>query len=411
MNFLKSTVVLACFLLISFSGEAQQIPCELVNGRWQLADGSPCPNAIITTVPFLRITPDARAAAMGDAGIATSADASSMAFNDSKTVFSKEKYAAALSYTPWFRSLGINDIALTYASGFMKLGDIQAIGLSLRYFTMGEIDFTDIQGEPLGKGRPNEFEIKAMYARKLTDNLSAAIGPKFIFSDLASGQRSEQSSDIIKAGRAVAADISFTYQKTIQGSFKREVTLGVAATNIGSKIAYTSNVSDLLPANLGIGYGWKAHLDDFNTLTLTLDVNKLLVPTPRHLQDPELDTDGNGIADYREKAVFEAITESFSDAPDGFREELRELMISAGMEYWYDNQFAMRLGYFYEHSLKGNRRYITAGIGLKYNIIGINLSYLVPTNNVRSPLDNTLRFTLTFDLSNVNKKDGSTGEN
>lgn len=404
MNLIRITFLFS-LILSAFLVDAQQIPCELVNGRWQLSDGSPCPNAIITTVPFLRITPDARGAAMGDAGIATSADASSMAFNDSKTVFSKEKFAGALSYTPWFRSLGINDIALTYASGFMKIGDLQAVGLSLRYFTMGEIDFTDIQGEPLGKGRPNEFEIKAMYARKLSDNFSAAIGPKYIHSDLASGQRAEQSSDIIKAGRAVAADISFTYTKTIEGAFKRDITLGVAATNIGSKIAYTSNVSDLLPANFGIGYGWKAHLDEFNTLLLTLDINKLMVPTPRHLQDPDLDADGNGIADYREKPVFSAITQSFSDAPDGFREELRELMFSAGMEYWYDNQFAMRLGYFYEHFLKGNRRYITAGIGLKYNIFGINLSYLVPTNNVRSPLDNTLRFTLSFDLSNLNKKD------
>jgi hypothetical protein len=404
MNFFKSTLFVVVFFS-AFALNAQQIPCEFINGRWQLADGSPCPNAIITSVPFLRINPDARAAGMGDAGIATSADASSMAFNDSKTVFAKEKFAGALNYTPWFRSLGINDIALTYASGYMKIGDLQAVGLALRYFTMGEIQFTDIQGEPLGIGRPNEFEIKAMYARKLSDNFSAAIGPKFIFSDLASGQRAEQSSDIIKPGRAVAADISFTYQKTIQGSFKRDVTFGLAATNIGSKIAYTTNVSDLLPANLGIGYGWKAHLDEFNTLLLTLDINKLMVPTPLHNQDPNIDTNGDGIADYRQKGVFEAVFQSFSDAPDGFREELRELMFSAGMEYWYDNQFAMRLGYFYEHFLKGNRRYITAGIGLKYNIFGINLSYLVPTNNVRSPLDNTLRFTLSFDLSNIRNKE------
>lgn len=384
---------------------AQQIDCEFRDGRWRLPDGSPCPNSISTTVPFLRINPDARAAGMGEAGIATSADAASMAFNDSKTVFAKERFAGGLSYTPWFRALGINDIALTYASGFYRLGDLQAVGFALRYFTMGEIQFTNIQGEPMGIGRPNEFEIKAMYARKLTDNFSAAIGPKFIFSDLASGQISENSSDIIKPGRAVAADISMTYKKTIQGSFKREIALGVAAVNIGSKIAYTPNISDVLPANLGVGYSWKAHLDEFNTLTLTMDINKLMVPTPMHRFSPEFDADGNGIADYREKSVFEAIFGSFSDAPDGFREELRELMFSLGAEYWYDNQFAIRAGYFYEHYLKGNRRYITAGIGLKYNIYGINLSYLVPTNNFRSPLDNTLRFSITFDFDSLTKKD------
>jgi len=178
-------VIVSCLLLLSANSLLAQasVPCELINGRWQLADGSPCPNPIITTVPFLRITPDARSAAMGDAGIATSADANALAFNDSKIVFGKEDFALALSYVPWFRSLGINDIGLTYASGYKKLGDMQALGASIRYFSLGDIAFTDIEGQSLGTGRPNEFEIKIAYARKLSDNFAAAIAPKFIYSD------------------------------------------------------------------------------------------------------------------------------------------------------------------------------------------------------------------------------------
>lgn len=395
------------FLLVPIShASAQSTPCEFINGRWVLPDGSPCPNPIITTVPFLRINPDARAGGMGDAGIATSADANSMAFNDSKIVFGQEKFALALSYVPWLRALGLNDIGMTYASGFYKLDDLQALGASLRYFSLGKIDFTDIEGQSLGTGRPNEFEIKIAYARKLSDNFSAAIAPKFIFSDLASGQRPVDggSNDVIRAGKAFAADISMTYKNTFQGSFKRDLTIALALTNIGTKIAYTDNVSDMIPANMGIGVSWRAHLDDFNTLTLTLDANKLLVPTPKHSADPTLDENNDNIADYRQMSVFESIFGSFSDAPNGFSEEIREISYSAGMEYWYDNQFAFRLGYFFEHPLKGNRRYLTAGIGLKYNIFGINLSYLVPTNNLRNATDNTVRFTLSIDFSNRNKE-------
>lgn len=406
-----STLVFTVFLCLSaYFLNAQCL--RDANGQYRLADGSPCPNAIPTTVGFLLIPPDARGGGLGDAGIATSADAGSLAYNDSKIVFSEQRMAGSLSYVPWLRALGLQDIGMSYASFYAKLDDRQAVGASLRYFSLGSIEFLDIEGQSLGMGRPYEFEFKVAYARKLSENFSAAIAPKFIFSDLASGQSTQDggSGDIIKAGIAFAADISVTYQKTIQTSFKRDVTLGVVLQNIGSKIAYTASVADMIPANIGIGYGWRAHLDEANTLLLTIDIKKLLVPTPRHTSDPDYDLNNDGIADFRQLGTFEAIAGSFSDAPDGFAEELREITYSIGAEYWYDNQFAMRLGYFYEHPFKGNRRFITAGIGLKYNIFGINLSYLVPTNNQRNPLDNTLRFTLTFDFSKMGDETAPAGD-
>lgn len=409
----RYSILILLSVVVFFSNvTAQNIPCEFIDGRWQLqGDMGPCPNPIVTAVPFLRITPDARSAAMGDAGIATTADANAVAFNDSKVVFSDQDFNLALSYVPWLRALGVQDIGMTYAGGYKKLDDVQALTFSLRYFTLGSIDFTDIEGQPLGTGKPNEFEVKVGYARKLTDKLSAAIAPKFIFSDLASGQTTvNNASEPIRAGLAFAADLSVTYMSTVETSYKRDITAAVAITNIGNKIAYTSNISDMLPANIGVGFGWNAHLDEFNTLGFYIDANKLLVPTPMHPADPDfLDPAGTGFPEYRTRPVFQSIFGSFTDAPGGLTEELREITWGAGMEYWYDKQFAMRLGYFYEHFLKGNRRYITAGIGLKYNIFGIDLSYLISTNNLRSALDNTLRFTLSFDFTNMSGSSTPTG--
>lgn len=410
-KFLSITVasVLMAILVTSSANAQSSNPCEFIDGRWRgSADGGPCTNPIITAVPFLRITPDARSGGLGDAGIATTADAAAAAFNDSKVVFGEQDFNLALGYVPWLTSLGVQDIGLTYASGYYKLDDVQALTASLRYFTLGTIDFTDIEGQPLGTGKPNEFEVKLGYARKLTDKFSAAIAPKFILSDLASGQITASGpSEPIRAGIAFAADISMTYMTTIETTFKRDLTVGVAITNIGNKIAYTSNISDMLPANLGIGIGWRAHLDEFNTLGFYLDANKLLVPTPLHPADPDFVDPATGFAAHRTRPLFESIFGSFGDAPDGFNEELREITYGLGMEYWYDKQFAMRVGYFYEHFLKGNRRYITAGMGLKYNIFGIDLSYLVSTNALRSALDNTIRFTLSFDFSNMSRDRGS----
>ncbi|MEM6316340.1 MAG: type IX secretion system outer membrane channel protein PorV [Bacteroidota bacterium] len=365
-------------------------------GKLETPLGEPCVNTIITAVPFLRIVPDARSAAMGDAGIATSTDANSIHFNASKMVFGEDKGGVAVTYTPWLRALNVNDVYLAYLSGYYQLNEEEAAGFSLRYFSLGDIAFTDENGNPLGNGRPNEFELNGSYARKLGDKLSAGLGAKFIFSNLAAGQ--EVGGEQISAGTAFAADISMTYKTPVElSSGESNLTLGLALTNLGSKITYTNSINkDFIPANLGLGAAWDLDFDEFNRLTVAMDINKLMAPTP----DPLLtDEDGDGVPDYKQVSTFRGVFGSFSDAPDGIAEELRELMYSFGLEYWYDKQFAVRAGYFYEHSTKGNRKYFTVGLGLKYNVFGLNISYLVPTTNQRNPLDNTLRFSMLFDFS------------
>jgi hypothetical protein len=365
------------------------------SGEYVLPDGTPCPNTIVSAVPFLRITPDARSGAMGDGGIALSPDANSMHLNSSKLAFADQKVSLAATYTPWLSALGLQDVYIAYLSGFSKLDDLQAIGGSLRYFSLGSIAFTDPNGQPLGTGRPNEFEIAGSYARKLSDNFSAALTAKFIYSNLAAGQRVNGTGEEIEAGLAGAADISFTYQKEYDSGLLR---IGGAVTNVGSKITYTNSVNrDFLPSNLGIGGAYEMQLDDYNKITFALDINKALVPTPCL---DGCDEDGDGDPDYKSKSPVSAAFSSFGDYNDelGVKEEFRELMYSFGLEYWYDEQFAVRAGYYSEHQTKGNRRYLTVGLGLKYNVFGLNFSYLVPTTNQRNPLDNTLRFSLLFDF-------------
>jgi len=372
------------------------------NCEWRLPDQvTPCPNAIITAVPFLRIVSDARSGAMGDAGIAISPDANAMHFNQSKLAMAEEELGVSATYTPWLRALGLTDVYLAYLTGYYKLDDLQAVGVGLRYFSLGDISFTDINGNAIGSGRPNEFEITAAYSRKLTDKFSAAVGAKFIYSNLASGQ--QVNGQQIEVGTAGAADISMTYETPVEVNGKESnLTLGLAITNIGSKITYTNaanNEKDYIPTNLGIGAAWQLNFDEYNSMTFTTDINKLLVPT-RCLGENEFDCDKdqNGIDDWREQSPIGAIFSSFSDAPGGFSEELKELMYSFGVEYWYDKQFAVRAGYYTENQTKGNRSFFTVGLGLKYNIFGLNFSYLVPTTSQRNPLDNTLRFSLLFDF-------------
>lgn len=398
MKILLTPIVVAVLAMCCVSEAFSQ--CQLsASGQWESVGGGPCVNTLITSVPFLRIIPDARSGAMGDAGIGISADPNAMHFNASKLAFVEEDLSLSATYSPWLRSVGLQDVYMAYLSGFKKLDDLQALGLSLRYFSLGDIAFTNDNGESLGTGRPNEFEVSFAYARKLSDNFSAALTGKFIYSNLAAGQQVDNID--ITAGTAGAVDISFTYKAPVPlGEMNSGLTIGAAITNVGSKISYTrSEFRDFLPANLGIGAAWDLDFDQYNRLTLALDVNKLLVPTPQHPEDEEnWDSDNNGIADHREKSLFSGVFGSFSDAPNGFSEELKEFMFSFGAEYWYDQQFAVRAGYYYENPIKGNRQFLTAGLGLKYNIFGLNVSYLVPTSNQRSPLDNTLRFSLIFNF-------------
>ncbi len=392
---LKITFLAASVLFFAVQVQAQCFKDP--NGVWRNLDGSECTNAILTAVPFLRIVADARSGAMGDVGIGLSPDANAMHFNQSKLVLADKPLGISATYTPWLRSLGLNDVYLAYLSGYYKLDDLQAIGMGLRYFSLGDINFTDENGNPTGVGKPNEFDVTAAYSRKLTDKLSAAVGAKFIYSNLAKGQQVD--GQIIEAGAAGAADISLTYKTDFKANGRKsDLLIGLAVTNIGSKITYTNAANkqkDFLPTNLGIGAGWTLVLDDYNSLTFAADINKLLVPT-RCFED--CDEDGDGIPDWRQQSPIAGIFTSFSDAPNGFSEEIKELMYSVGIEYWYDKQFAVRAGYFSESRTKGDRHFFTVGIGLKYNIFGLDFSYLVPTTNQRNPLDNTLRFSLLFDF-------------
>ncbi len=373
------------------------------------ANGDCLPNTLLTAMPFLRIVPDARAGAMGDAGIATSVDGGAMHFNASKLVFAEQNQGLSATYTPWLRDLGLQDVYLTYLSGYKKIDDLQAVGASLRFFSLGNINFTDADGNPAGMGSPRELEFSIAYARKLSDKLSAGLTGKYIYSNLASGQVT--GGLLISSANAFAADFSLTYKNKINISGNdSDLSFGMSISNVGSKVTYTEGtVKDFLPMNIGIGGALTMNIDEYNAITFALDINKMLTPTPvsstiidengDEIVNPDYDTDGNGFADFREQSMFSALLGSFGDAQGGFSEELQEFAFSVGAEYWYDKQFAVRAGYYYENPLKGDRKFLTVGIGLKYNVFGLNLSYLVPTNNRRNPLDNTLRFTLNFDIA------------
>jgi hypothetical protein len=415
MNKLKLTLL--C-LTIAISGQVNaQFGYDVEKKCIIDATGECVSNTLLTGVPFLRITPDARSGAMGDVGVALKADASTIHFNASTLAFSEDNSALGFTYTPWLQNLNLDDIFLLYLSGYYKLNKDQAVGGAIRYFSLGDIPFTDASGGPLGTGRPREFDMSVAYARKLGDNFSASLSGKFISSNLASNVVLPGGQQVTTA-RSVAADIGLNYRKkTNISGYKGEWSHGLAITNIGSKVSYIKDRPDrdVIPTNLAIGSALTLDFDDYNSLTMAVDINKLMVPTPisakiiqngNSIDNPEYDiAPKDGIADYRQKPLFTGMIESFSDAQGGFNQEIKELSYSLGIEYWYDKQFAFRGGYFYENALKGNRRYFTLGVGVKYNIFGINLSYLVPTSNNQNPLDNTLRFSLLFDFS-IFKPDG-----
>ncbi len=350
-------------------------------------------STITTAVPFLMIAPDARAGGMGDVGAATTPDGNSMYWNASKLAFVEKSVGFNISYVPWLKGL-VDDIGLGYVSGYAKLGDKQAIGASLRYFSLGNITFTNEEGIPQGDYKPNEFAVDLAYSRKLSENFSAAVVGKFIYSNLTLGQNVNGVES--NAGTSVAADVSMFYKKPLRFSQGRRGlwALGVSINNIGNKISYTSSTEkDFIPTNLKLGTSFSMDIDDYSFFSVSVDVNKLLVPTPPEY-DPETD---ELISPYKDNNVdvFQGMVQSFYDAP--LSEEMQELNFSVGAEYWYDKQFALRGGYFYEHPDKGNRQYFTLGAGLRYNVFGLDFSYLIATNP-NNPLKNTLRFTLSYEL-------------
>jgi hypothetical protein len=356
-------------------------------------------NVVTTAVPFLRISPDARSGGMGDLSIATNPDASSSYFNLGKVPFNSSTAGVNLTYTPWLKKL-VNDVYLASLAGYYKLDDNQAISASFRYFSLGSIQFTDNFGNNLQSANPKEFGIDVGYSRKLSDKTGLGIGLKYIYSNLAGGFSGSGTS--YKAGNSVAGDIGIYHNG--QNEAGQGWSFGAAMTNLGAKIAYTDNADqkDYIPANLGLGTTYTRVFDESNKLSFGIDLNKLLVPTPPTSVDNGGPQDSASHQAYRNKGVRSSSFSSFGDAPGGFSEEIKEFQASIGMEYWYNNQFALRAGYFFEDKTKGNRRYFTTGVGIKYNIFGLNFSYLIPSGsgNTQNPLSNTLRFSLVFDFDN-----------
>jgi hypothetical protein len=356
------------------------------------------PNPIVTVVPFLTIAPDSRAGGMGDAGVATSADIYSMHWNPAKFAFIEGNGGVGLSYTPWLRNL-VPDMNIAYLSGYYRIDSKQVISSSLLYNYMGEIQGTDEFGNPTLNYKANEFSFDAAYSRLLTDHFSGGIAFRFIYSNLTGG--SSASGIPTKPGTSFAADISGLYQNKMNLFSKDgEWGFGFNFSNIGSKMTYSEEkATDFIPMNLRVGASGSLYLDPRNKLTLTLDLNKLLVPTP-----PVYD-ENNQIIDGMDPnvSVPVAIIHSFYDAPGGFKEEMHEIMYASGVEYWYNNQFAVRTGYFHENQYKGNRQYFTVGAGFKINIFALDFSYLIPTAQ-NNPLARTVRFSLAFDFMNSKGK-------
>ena len=347
-------------------------------------------NAITTAVPFLAISPDARHAALGDAGVATSADANAAYWNAGKLVFIEKAYGFSVSYTPWLGKI-VNDMSISYLSGFYKINRQQVIGVSLKYFDLGDISFRDEFNNPLGDFNPREWAVDLTYSRLLTENFSVGISGRYINSNLTGAF----SGGDAQTGRSVAADIGVYYNKPIENALNSTLSFGAAISNIGAKISYTGgDTKDFLPTTLRLGSAYMMELDPYNSLTFTLDVSKLLVPTP-----PITDENGDIIAGRDpDRSLLSGMFGSFSDAPGGAEEEFKEVMLSTGIEYWYNNTFAGRLGYFNEAKTKGNRKYMTIGVGFRKERFGIDVAYIVPTNKREHPLAETLRFTLLFQI-------------
>lgn len=364
------------------------------------------PNVITTAVPFVSISPDARGGAMGDCGVASEADVYSMHYNPAKYSFLKQNMSVGLGYSPWLRNL-VPDMNLAYLAFATKLDSESALAATLRYFSCGEITFRDNDGNSQGDYKPNEWALDVAYSRMLTEYLSGAVAGRFIYSNLTQGQGEGST-----VGWSVAADVAVYYKRPVEWfrDMDADFSWGVSINNIGSKVSYnnTSVEKDFIPTTLRFGPSLRMDIDEYNSLAFMVDVTKLLVPThPTYRNDSII----YGMSD--DVSVPVGMIQSFYDAPGysfndqgervgkgPFYEELCEYNIGVGAEYWYNNVFAVRAGYFNETALKGNRKYVTLGAALKYNVFGLDISYLVPVNGTvgSNPLENTLRFNLTLDL-------------
>nr|WP_321373643.1 type IX secretion system outer membrane channel protein PorV [uncultured Bacteroides sp.] len=356
-------------------------------------------NPVNTGVTSLSIAPDSRGGAMGDVGAATDPDVNSQFWNPAKYPFTISRAGVSLSYTPWLRQL-VNDIDLAYVAGYYRIGDYQALSASLRYFSLGEVTVGQSSAQDIGYTiNPYEMSFDVGYSRMLSENLSAAVALRFIYSDLAYRQDED-----VNPGSAFAADVAMYYNRYVMmGQRECNLAFGMNISNIGSKISYDSgNTSEFIPTNLRLGGSLLMPIDEYNTFAISADANKLLVPTRPLQKDGETDTDYQDRLqrDYRDMSPISGIFKSFSDAPDGFKEEMQEVQWSVGAEYTYHQQFSVRGGYHYENQNKGNRKYFSVGAGFKMNVFSLDAAYLISTAQ-SNPLDQTLRFSLSFDMDGI----------
>ncbi len=396
-------LVASCLVLAAFASAKAQTGTGVIAGQ----DTSR--RVITTAVPFLLISPDARGSAMGDVGAATSADGFSSHWNPAKLAFINKELGFTLSYTPWLSNI-VSDMSISYLTGFKRISKTQVVGLALRYFDLGDIQLRDELGGATGQFNPREFEFNGTYSQALSENLSIGANVKFILSNL-SGNLAVANADT-KPGTAVAVDIATYWTKDlVVAGNDSKLALAAVISNIGNKITYNSSDNkDFLPANLRLGSALTLNLDPYNSLTFALDINKLMVPTPPIY---EFEEDGsirivNNEPVIREgkdptRGYLSATFGSFGDAPDGFGEELKEMVINFGAEYWYNKVFAARLGYFYENPEKGDRKYFSVGLGFRYQKFGLDAAYLVPQTR-NHPLAETLRFSLSFNLEKASEE-------
>lgn len=395
MNHLKSYLLGVAVSFAAISASAQNFGIQTESEYFNSL------RTLNTAVPFLTISPDARAGALGDAGVASSPDGYSMYWNSAKLAFLEDgTLGGSLSYTPWLSRL-VPDIDLAFISGYGKIGKNQGLAFSLRYFSLGEINYTDENGTPQGTFNPYEVAFTGSYALKLSENWSTGVGLRYIFSDLTQNQNVNGKNT--NPGRSVSADLGVYYQGrefNMEKGQKGQVSAGLNISNVGAKISYSdSGEEDFLPTNLRLGGAFKWSFDKYNDVVFMLDANKLLIPTPP-IRNDSTGAIVNGKDD--DVPVLTGMIQSFNDAPGGFKEELQEINLNTGVEYWYDNTFALRGGFQYENKFKGNRRYYTMGFGIKYNVFALDFAYLIPADQtVRSPLANTLRFSLSFDLNSL----------
>lgn len=394
----KTNKLLFVFIAVSY------ISAHNLFGQGGLSGQDSLRRVITTAVPFVSFAPDSRSSGMGDAGVAITPDANSTHWNNGKLAFIDQDYGFSVSYTPWLAKI-IDDMSISYLSGFYKIDRVQTIGASLRYFDLGEIQLTNETGAPLGLENPRELAIDATYSRKLSESVGIGATGRYIWSNLAS---SLAGVDGAKSGTSLAVDLGFYYNKNILISGRNtDLAFGLHISNIGQKITYSNESNaDFIPTNLRIGSALKTNLDPYNTITFALDFNKLLVPSPPIYEldaNGNIQRDNNGDPIIRQgsdpnRNLISGMFGSFGDAPGGFSEELREFNIAFGAEYWYRDVFAGRAGYFYEDATKGGRQYITVGVGFRYQVFGVDFSYLIPPEQ-NNPLAETIRFSLLFNFN------------